>query len=327
MASFQAPVLPANPKDGDWKYFIRQFDNYIVICAATAAQQLPLLLNCLGRDGIDIFDGLPAPKGTLEDVKARFAEHFNCRKSLLLRRKAFYTATQGQFEAATDYACRLRRLATDCDFGEAQSALLRDIFVIGVCSDRIGERLLTEDASTLTFEGALARAEAAERAMVDRRTIGPPQVASVGLHQQQPMQRHKPTRTRAKTSVVINSHREGQERRDVTQCFRCGSSSHKANSVSCPAKLVKCNNCSKVGHFAKMCRSCTIRSVDVSDHCVSASSGLYYDIFCTASAEFAHVSCSHDDVTRRVTVNGHAIDAICDSGAEISVLPKNAILN
>ena len=54
MNNFQVPILPANPKDSDWKYFIQQFDNYIVICHANADQQLPLLLNCLDQDGNDL---------------------------------------------------------------------------------------------------------------------------------------------------------------------------------------------------------------------------------------------------------------------------------
>ena len=49
--------------------------------------------------------------------------------------------------------------------------MLRDIFVIGVRDDRLGERLLSEDASTLTFEEAINRAEAFERARTERRTV------------------------------------------------------------------------------------------------------------------------------------------------------------
>ena len=170
MTVFQAPILPANPKDSDWKYFIQKFNKYIIICDANTDQQFPLLLNYLGQDVIDVFDGLPEPKGMLEEeVKTHFAEHFNCQKSLLFRQKAFCTAMQGQFEVATDHACHLRCLATDCDFG-VKSTLLQDILVIGVHSDHIGECLLTEDAVWLTFESAVVKAKAAEHTIEDHHT-------------------------------------------------------------------------------------------------------------------------------------------------------------
>ena len=104
--------------------------------------------------------------------------------------------------------------------------------------------------------------------------------------------------------------------------FHCGSSLHRANNASCPAKLVKCNNCCKVGHFAKVCCSHNIRSVHTSDNSVCES----VDIFCTALANIAATD-HHYNVTWHVIVNGYAIDVICDSGAEVSVLPKHAVPN
>ena len=40
--------------------------------------------------------------------------------------------------------------------------MLRDIFVVGIRNDMLGEKLLAEESSTLTFDNALARAEAFE---------------------------------------------------------------------------------------------------------------------------------------------------------------------
>uniref|UniRef100_A0A3B3BXF5 CCHC-type domain-containing protein n=1 Tax=Oryzias melastigma TaxID=30732 RepID=A0A3B3BXF5_ORYME len=38
-------------------------------------------------------------------------------------------------------------------------------------------------------------------------------------------------------------------------CFRCGSSTHLADSPDCPARKVTCRNCNKPGHFARVCKS------------------------------------------------------------------------
>ena len=66
---------------------------------------------------------------------------------------------------------RLRRLAQECDFGTSAYTLLRDIFVIRVRNNRLGERLLSEDAAELTFDTALTKAEAFERARTKRGVV------------------------------------------------------------------------------------------------------------------------------------------------------------
>lgn len=39
-----------------------------------------------------------------------------------------------------------------------------------------------------------------------------------------------------------------------SECYRCGSFSHKASFKGCPAHGAECNNCSKIGHFSRVCQ-------------------------------------------------------------------------
>ena len=166
------PQLPATPRADDWAFFKRQFANYLLIAEAKDSHRAPLLLNALGRDGLDIYDGLPDSKETYTDIVARFDEYFSGKASILLRRKYFFEARQIRTESVTEFACRLRRLIKECDFTAAIGAtLLRDIFVVGIYSNILGERLLAEDASTLTFDKAINMAEAFERARSERQTV------------------------------------------------------------------------------------------------------------------------------------------------------------
>ena len=192
MEKFNVPLLASNPTEADWQYFIRQFGNYLTIVSATDAQKLPLFLNALGRDGTDIFDGLPEPKDTYDAAVDHFKGHFLNRTSVLLLRKQFYEARQQHNESVSDFACRLRRISKDCGFGANKDTMLRDIFVVGIRDDRLGEKLLAEDASTLGFDTALARTEAFERARTERGAVSS-NAASVNAAQQQ-LRKPKPTR-------------------------------------------------------------------------------------------------------------------------------------
>jgi hypothetical protein len=157
------PTLPNNPTGADLTYFVRKFENYLTITDAKENHKLPLLLNSLGRDGLNVYDGLNKPKDTYATAIDRLKEYFIGSSSILLKRKIFLESRQEVNETITSYACRLGRLIAECNFTNS-AELLRDIFVIGVKNDRLGERLLTEDASKLTFDEAVAKATAVERA-------------------------------------------------------------------------------------------------------------------------------------------------------------------
>ena len=280
--------------------------NFLVIVAADADQKLPLLLNSLGRDGLDVYDGLPEPKETYEKAIERFDAHFECRQSILLKRKAFFNARQGANESSTDFACRLRRLVRECGFDSAQLTLLRDIFVCGVYDDRLGERLLAEDASTLTFETALAKAEAFERARADRRTAVP-SIATVT--KPRPVQHSsgstpKPTDSRSR-------------------CYRCNSGQHRANYPQCPAKNAVCHNCQRKGHFKSVCKSSshshphsnsTIAQIDVEN----TDDTTHYKLFSSHSR-------SRPNCTREVVINDQQVSILIDTGAEVNVLPRDCV--
>ena len=206
------PKLAANPRSDDYVYFERQLTSYFDIAEITDdAKQLQVLLYSLGRDGLSVYDGLKDPKNSYTDAIARLQEYFKGRSSVLLRRKDFYQTRQSPTETVTEFSCKLRRLAKECDFGAILQNMLRDIFVIGVRDNNLGERLLSEDSSTLTFDSAIPKAEAFERARAERRTVTlQPQPITVNSVQHQP--------TGFKTQPV---------------CFRCGSKTHKANQTSC----------------------------------------------------------------------------------------------
>lgn len=59
--------------------------------------------------------------------------------------------------------------------------MLRDVFVNGVANEHLGERLLTEDATTLTSDAVVAKSEACERAQAERGSTSQP-AASLCLH-------------------------------------------------------------------------------------------------------------------------------------------------
>ena len=57
----QCPKLSANPEASDFNFFKRQLENYFAVTKAPDDAKLPVLLNAVGRDGLDVYDGLEDP--------------------------------------------------------------------------------------------------------------------------------------------------------------------------------------------------------------------------------------------------------------------------
>ena len=97
--------------------------------------------------------------------------------------------------------------------------LLRDIFVIGVLNDRLGERLLAEDESEPTFDLAVKKVEAFERARQGRASSKSTTVSAV--HRTPEQQSGKKTLVAPKRTTTTATCRA---------CYRCGSSDHLVSS-------------------------------------------------------------------------------------------------
>lgn len=109
--------------------------------------------------------------------------------------------------------------------------MLKDKIVFGVKSSQVREKLLTEDKLTLDKAVAICLAsEQASKQLVVMESKG----------------------TTSNVNTIKNNKKESSQSNADKKfgCKRCGLS-HKRQA--CPAFNQKCNKCSKLGHFAKMC--------------------------------------------------------------------------
>lgn len=90
-----------------------------------------------------------------------------------------------------------------------------------------------------------------------------------------------------------------RERMSTKHCFNCGASDHV--NAKCPAKGLgrKCFKCGKHGHIASACseKRVELKSTNVADVCVTSTK-----------------------TAKRVSVNGHNINAIFDTASDISIV-------
>ena len=294
------PMLVSNPKREDWIYFKRLFQNYVSIVEAEEAAKLPLLQNALGRDGLSIFDGLPEKKDTYDQALACLDTYFSGSSSVLLNRKRFFQARQGPGETIAEFAGRLRRLSSDCAFKDA-SEMLRDVFVIGVRNDHLAERLLTQDAATLTFEKAVTKAETVERATSDR--------------SQMTTSTDSPTVLKVERPGEAGSSKSRLEKRRGIFCHRCGIPGQKAGHSNCKARNADCKKCGNRGHFAKVCRT----KFPQSRHNSQANQVQQEPDLCDPVDHTIYTVSTDNHVS--LLINDTLVKCVADTGASINIIP------
>ena len=184
-----------------------------------------------------------------------FKRYCEGKKSVTVSRFRFGRHNQTT-ETIDIYIAQLRNKIKDCEFGELEESLLRDRIIGGVACDSLREKLLqTED---IDLNKCIKLCQLSEIKATD---------LSVTTQNTEQQAVDAVTRSNAYAHGRNDTPRQAQKSRDrytrrqeKTDCDNCG---YYHYAGQCPAKGKACNYCSKVGHFAKVCRTRMVQSKPV----------------------------------------------------------------
>ncbi|CAI6351566.1 unnamed protein product [Macrosiphum euphorbiae] len=156
----------------------------------------------------------------------------------------FYLAKKTDEESVAQWSARLRDLASKCGFGTELEVVMRDVFVVGMGSGRVQDRLLEEDASSQTVT------------LVKLVEIATNKEATINASKQWTAGDASINFTRPKEEKTITKQTRGGDNSHVNgkvKCGVCGRANHSTNT--CKFKNYTCNACGVKGHLAPMCCS------------------------------------------------------------------------
>ena len=285
-------VDPNSPNAAkQWKHWKRTFDNFITECGADAPDEFRSIINFISADVFDYVEECT----TYEEVIDILARLYVKVPNKIFSRHELASRKQKQEESLDEFLEELRRLSKHCNFEavtaeEYRSQMIRDSFINGLTSNYIRQRLLENAELSLdqAYEKARTLHIAQKNSEAYSQTSLPSNVAAM-----EPVN-HESSDHNLESLAAI-----GKQNATRKHCFFCGGYLH-ANRASCPARDATCHNCSKKGHFMKVCQSKKNPNL----------STIYKPSLCAISAA-CPTSLNHASLP--ITINGMNLTALMDS--------------
>ena len=276
----------------DWR---QEFEYYLIAAEKTEAEnktKVGMLLCSMGSQYIKVYNKMiweaQDDKHKLDKVLKNFNKHFEPKKLLKSYITRFQQRVQLPNETLTEYITAVRDLAAHCEFGDVEESQICVQLSNGVIDQKLKEKLWEDDltlaqltkkcnffdqsamAKKLTGANTNVNTVHATRGSSRSRGRGRGHGSHYGYtrrgqsqgrdnyqHDQPPAR----GRTRGGAYQAIPSRGRGQPRQQQRQqlrydtsasCSKCG---RMHAPRQCPAYGQTCRLCSKLHHYARMCRS------------------------------------------------------------------------
>ena len=308
-------------KPDAWPHWIKRFERYRVASSLhekDGAVQVSALVYTMGSEAEDILTSFrlsEADSTNYDTVKDRFQAHFVHRRNPIYERARFNKRIQEPGETVDSFVTALYCLAEHCDYGELREQMIRDRLVVGLRDANLAEKMQLD--SDLKLEDAIKRARNSEAVKGQQSTVRdsgltpsqPHTAVAVDALDRMREQKHKRTRGR-RTGGTPQAPRKHQPSRSspTRKCGWCGKQDQHPRE-RCPAKNAKCRLCSKIGHYAAVCRSsrkgAAVSSIDGED-------------------AFLGTIHSGSAWTHRVFLDQVPLEMKLDTGADVTAIPEVA---
>lgn len=248
-----------------WKKWLKRFEVLLTAMNITdGARKQALLLHYAGEEVFDIFESFSAAQkgedeGNADDsyakVKTSLSTYFEPKKNVEFEVFKFRQMKQEPGETVDNFCTRLRLLAATCDFTNTDRELKSQILQ-GCTSTRLRRRGLRDE---MELENLLKTARSLEISDVQATEMEADEAVNAVYRNKHPQQGGRRSNTQSQQQPLQEnrgqtswSHQHGGTT-SSRPCAWCGG--HCRSRTSCPARDKQCRSCSKMGHFAKVCRS------------------------------------------------------------------------
>ena len=301
----------------NWRRFKQQFEIYMTATGISGKDdgiKSSTFLHIVGPECLEIYNSFTWARGgdemKLDKIIEKFQTYCNPRKNLTYERHIFNTRNQQAGENIDAYVTDLKNKAKLCEFSTLKDSLIRERIVCGIRSDEVRARLLRDP--DLTLKKAIDICRAAETSETQLKCLAEEKPVDFVQKRGNLRPRHKT----AKHGTTQPTQKKQTSKETPSQTYKCKKCGYTHEKMKCPAYGKKCRNCSKLNHFAKMCKKQQVHALDGNNQNDSDSE---YEQYFVESLEN---SSSHEkDWKIVVDINGKKLEMKLDTGSQVNVLP------
>ena len=147
MATPYGHIAAFHPESESIKTYLERVQLYFAANKVPEDVQVPALLSAIGAPTYSLLSDLFAPDApgskSLQVISEALRRHFEPKRVVIAQRFHFHKRDQATGESIADYDASLRKLASQCKFGDSLEEALRDRFVCGLRHEAIQRRLLS----------------------------------------------------------------------------------------------------------------------------------------------------------------------------------------
>ena len=275
--SAKLPTLSSQMTHPQFRKFSMDWKVFVDITGLPPSQHHTMLYSC-GDDEVqtaiinmypDFFE-LPADSllGKIEQVVTE-------KSNPTVHRMNFHNLMQENLETVQNYTIRLKSAAKDCEFScpkckeDISDTYITDQFIRGLSNDILQTDILAKADTFKKLEDMIKHAESFEAAVRDQTRLGNPseiQAVRLSTYRRNKASGPKPTAAQNRPAQIHEPYasRASQQR----SCSGCGSKTHsnRDRATACPAWGKTCDQCHKVNHFARVCRSNQAAAREITDY-------------------------------------------------------------
>ena len=259
-----APLMLEGNLAQNWKTWINAYEIYAGATGASSKSekvQCFHFLHVAGADAQKLYHTLDiADKDKIHSLTEAFREYCAGKANITVVRYQFNTYQQTT-ESMESYIRELRQRIAYCSYSNMEDDLLCDRLVCGVKDDTLRDKLL--QTPNLTLQQCLQTCRMSEH---NTRSLRSTTECFSESHIDE-INRDGRTKTRFGSTATSWKKKNATTWPSAPhlECQQCGYKHHKG---TCPAKGKQCAYCSKIGHFAKVCRARRTTTAPVNEICM-----------------------------------------------------------
>lgn len=193
---------------------------------------------------------MPVETPEYDNAIKRLSNFFIGKRNERVELELFRSLKQSASESFSHFILKLRTQAARCDFRSREEIEILHQVAMGARDERVRDKGLEDTLSlddltnyAMNREMLLKQKEMARQLKNDEDAVT---VATV---------KQEWKGKRVPSNVGVRERRWDQGKRSGLECENCGSWKHQKNSRECSARGARCNNCGRLGHYARKCRS------------------------------------------------------------------------